>query len=293
MRRSAAIAVALAVAWCGLAGWAGVARAGDDDGAPTPPKSLKQQQFSTVNIKEQLGKVIPLDLPFRDQDGKDVKLGDYFQDDKPTILTFNYSNCPMLCSVMLNGLVTAMAKLQFVPGQQFKIVTIDLEPTESPAKAKAFRKRYLDALPDDKADAARKGGWTFLVARTSGDDSSIRKAADAVGMHYHYIQDRAQWAHPAALIFLSSRGKITRYYGGVSYDPDELRTSIIKAGTAEISTGAGFVLTCFCYTPTNHALTAFRVMQIGAIGFVVLFAIGFGAWVLLRRRRAHLGVGRS
>lgn len=292
MRRSAAITIALAVAWSGLTGWAGVARA-DDDGAPTPPMTLKQKEFASVNIQEQLGKTIPLDLPFRDQDGKDVTLGDYFTDEKPAILTFNYSSCPMLCSVMLNGLVTGLAKLQFQPGQQFKIITIDLEPTETPAKAKKFRKRYIDALPDDKAETAKQGGWVFLVARKPGDDSSIRKAAAAVGMHYHYVADRAEWAHPAALIFLSSRGKITRYYGGVSYDPDELKNSIIKAGTAEISTGAGFVLTCFCYTPKNHALTAFRVMQVSAIGFVILFAISLGGWVLLRRRRAHSGVGRS
>ena len=164
MRRSAAIAVALAVAWSGLTGWSGVARAGDD-GAPTPPQTLKQKPVRHASTSRSSW-ARPSRSTCRSaiRTASSVKLGDYFQDEKPAILTFNYSNCPMLCSVMLNGLVTAMAKIQFQPGQQFKIITIDLEPTETPAKAEKFRKRYIDALPDDKGEAARKGGWTFLVA---------------------------------------------------------------------------------------------------------------------------------
>lgn len=272
------------------------ARAHDGEGSagaaldyvPQSPKA-----FEGLGLTERQGAKIPLDVAFRDQDGKDVVLGDYFKDDLPVLLTFNYSDCPMLCSLQLNGLATGLASLDFEPGKQFKIVTIDLEPRESVTKAHETRQKYLDRLPPAKRASAAKG-WSFLTARIPGDASGIQRVAEAVGFHYKYIPERAEYAHPAALIFLSSRGMVSRYVGGTDYEPDVLHASVIIAGTSETATSAGFVFNCFHYEPGGHARIAVVAMRIGAVAFLVLFFTAFGVWRLVRRSRSsNPGVVRS
>src|SRR5262249_45503563 len=153
----------------------------------------------------------------------------------PTILTFNYSDCPMLCSLQLNGLSNALpkvgdptAKPPLRVGAQYRIVTIDLEPTEGLDKVSKMRDRYIARLPADEQAAAR-AGWTFLVAENPGDDTQIRRVANAVGFTYVYIPERKEWAHPAALIFLAPTGTVTRYVYGIEFDTAAMRESIFKA----------------------------------------------------------------
>lgn len=271
------LSVALVVS--ALASPAVASSANGDDFIPTPPK-----EFEGIGVTEHVGTTIPLDLPFRDEQGRDVVLGDSFHDDLPVLLTFNYSNCPMLCSQQLHALSGSLARLDFTPGQQFRIVTIDLDPLESPARAAEARKKYLDDLPPARRTAAGRG-WTFLVARHAGDDAQIRKLAAAVGFSYRYIPAQNQYAHPAALIFLSSRGIVTRYLGGIDYPEDTLHESIVHAGLAEASTSAGFFLTCFHYEPGGRAHAAVVTMQIAAAIFIaVCIAIFFGLRVMRRQR---------
>ena len=102
-----------------------------NDGAGPIPAEL-----SGVGIDQKLGGRVPLDLPYRDSDGRTVRLGDYFQRGRPVLLTLNYSNCPMLCSVQLNGLVNALKQLRFTPGEEFEMVTVSIDPLEQPARAR-------------------------------------------------------------------------------------------------------------------------------------------------------------
>src|SRR5439155_41783 len=134
---------------------------------------------SEVTVDEHLGASIPLDTKFRTSDGNLVALGDVITGDIPTILTFNYSSCPMLCSLQLNGLTKAMPLLDLTLGQQYRVVTIDLEPAEPIDKLAKMKARYLK----DGEDPTRSGpdGWTFLATAVPGDDASIRRVADAVG----------------------------------------------------------------------------------------------------------------
>ncbi|MCE9572583.1 MAG: SCO family protein, partial [Deltaproteobacteria bacterium] len=275
-----------------LALGAAPARAHDGEGAVDPDKAQDYvpqapKAFEGIGLTEKLGAQLPLDLPFRDQDGKDVTLGQYFRDDLPVIVTFNYSDCPMLCSQQLSALVTALPTLEssFEVGKTFRLVTIDLEPRESPARVAETRAKYLARLPEaQRAEAA--AGWTFLVSRRLGDDNSIRAAAAAVGFGYKYVPDRKEWAHPAVLIFASSRGKVTRYVGGLDYPADLMRGSIILAGLSETSTTAGFVNNCFHYEPKSHAYVAVVSMRIGVIAFFVLLLTVLGVWRVARRRQA-------
>lgn len=265
----------------------------DDEIAPPPPT----YRAGGVTIDEHVGAQIPLDARFRTQDGVEVTLGQALGRDLPAILTFNYSDCPMLCSVQLNGLTAALPAVGergpspepdkgdalFRVGAQFRILTIDLEPNETLDKARAMRERYLARLPEDQREAARTG-WTFLVAATPGDAAAIRRVADAVGFRYTYIADRAEWAHPAALILLSASGIVTRYVYGIEYEPAMLRTSIYKAGIAEPAAAVGFLLRCYHYDPgaNSHARAGVITLQIGAAAFAILL---FSALVVMHLAR--------
>jgi protein SCO1/2 len=298
-RHTAALALVSTVGFTlALALGAGVARAHDGDGAVAPDKAqdyvpTAPKDFDGVGLTEKLNAQLPLDLPFRDQDGKDVRLGDYFRDELPVIVTFNYSDCPMMCSQQLSALVSALPTLgTFQPGKTFRLVTIDLEPREAPTRIADTKAKHIDRLPEALRASAR-AGWTFLVARRLGDETAIRAAASAVGFGYKYVPERKEWAHPAALVFTSSRGKVTRYIGGIDYPADLLRASIVMAGMAEASTTVGFVNNCFHYEPKSHARIAVVAMRIGVVAFFVVLLTVLGLWRHARRRQGQPGVVRS
>ncbi|MEP6866687.1 MAG: SCO family protein [Deltaproteobacteria bacterium] len=247
-----------------------------------------------VTVTEKLGSPVPLDARFRTADGKHVTLGDVIRGDLPVILTFNYSDCPMLCSLQLNGLSTALPLIaekhdgvMYRPGAQFQIVTIDLEPGEPLAKIQKMRDKYIARLPEDQRESAR-AGWTFLVAENPGDGTQIARVARSVGFSYMYIPERAEWAHPAALIFLASSGVVTRYVYGIEFPPAMMRESLFKAGTREPSSTVGFLNRCYHYDPNanSHAhagIVALRLAAAGAI-FLLLSALGLAMFIKRHRR---------
>lgn len=257
-------------------------------------------QANGVTVDEQTGSVIPLDAEFRTSDGALVTLREALRagDELPTIITFNYSDCPMLCSLQLNGLSAVLPALAtkvdwqhtgkqvgFAIGQQFRILSIDLEPKESLEKLAKMKARYIARLPEAQRELATKG-WTFLAAAKPGDDTQIRRVAESVGFKYVYIPERAEWAHPAALIFLSTKGVVTRYVYGIEFPADVMRESIVKAGLAEMSSAIGFMNRCYHFDPDakNHSRAGVFALRLGAAGFVALLVIGFGAFYMRRRR---------
>jgi len=260
-------------------------RSADDD-IPTPPPTYKGNE---VAVQEHLGGKVPLDAKFTTSDGKPVTLGDLLKGDLPTILTFNYSDCPMLCSLQLNGLSKVLPELtnkingfSLYLGAHYRIVTIDLEPTEPLPKLARMKAKYIDKLPQWQHDEASKG-WTFL----KGDEATIRRVADTVGFKYRYLPDRAEWAHPAALIFLSTTGAVTRYVYGIEFAPAMMRESIVLAGKAEASTAVGFMNRCYHYDPeaNSHARAGVLAMRLGAAGFLVLLAGTLALMHFLRKQR--------
>lgn len=311
-RRSDITSIALAIAAV-LAPGTVMAEPSAVGSADFVPPTHPMYKANDVTVREQLGTRVPLDATFRTQDGKQVTLGEVLAGELPTILTFNYSDCPMLCSLQLNGLSAALPKVA-VPatlaglgqvdtqvklglGSQFRVVTIDLEPSESLAKMAKMRERYLarvDHLLEEQGDAsdatreAARAGWTFLVAATPGIDTDIRRVANAVGFDYAYVEARAEWAHPAALIFLSTTGTVTRYVYGIEFETQILRESIVKAGLAEAATAVGFMNRCYHFDPaaSSSARAGVLALRLGAVGFLVLLVSGLGVFHVLRRRRA-------
>jgi protein SCO1/2 len=259
-----------------------------DEDIPPPPPTYRA---GGVTVDERVGGRIPLDTRFRTHDGTLTTLGELLTGGLPAILTFNYSDCPMLCNLQLNGLSAVLPAIGerldgklFKLGGQFRIVTIDLEPNDSLAKLNKMRDRYIERLPEAQRAAAR-AGWTYLVAATPGDSAAIRRVAESVGFSYTYLADRAEYAHPAALIFLSVKGTVTRYVYGIEFDPQIMRESIIKAGTSEPATAVGFMNRCYHFDPdaNSHTRAGVMALRIGAAGFVVLLLSGLGMMHFIRR----------
>ncbi len=282
---------------------------------PPPPPTYKA---NGVTVEEKLGAQLPLDASFRDQTGAVVTLGQVIAGDIPTILTFNYSDCPMLCSQQLNGLVAAMPvaaepkamtatqaaivgavdaskPIQFAAGRQYRIITLVLEPRQTLEKTNATLAKYIEKLPAPLQASARKG-WTFLTATNpesadladgAGGDAAIKRVADAVGFRYLYVKERAEWAHPAALIFVSAKGTVTRYVYGNLFTDDVLRESLLGAGINNPATAVGFMNRCYHFDPdaNNYSRAGVAALRLAAIGFIVLFLSAFGLRHLLRRQR--------
>jgi protein SCO1 len=234
------------------------------------------KRLQGLDVIEHLGERIPESLAFRDHDGKQVKLGDYLHGGVPVIVTFNYSSCPMLCSLQLNAFVDGLKKLELTAGKDFRIVTVLLDPAETNETARRFRARYLSQYNRPGSEP----GWTFLT----GSDENIHAIAKAVGFQYSYNEVRKEYVHPAALTLLSPEGKVARYLYGLSYPEKTLRLGIVEASEGRVGSSLDrLVLFCFHYDSTEgrYAPIATRIMQVGGgVGLAVL--AGF-LTILIRR----------
>lgn len=233
------------------------------DPTEAPPKRVEN-----VEVTEQLGKKVPPAIPFTDEHGRPATIGQYFDGTHPVILTFNYSNCPMLCSLMLNGLVQGLKQLGYTPGHEFRIVTVSIDHEETPEKALKTQTRYLKELGRPEAVE----GWHFLT----GSEASVHAYADALGFGYAYNEARKEYAHPSAMAVSSPDGHIVRYLYGIEYPPSKLKLALLEAAQGKI--GSPFdrlVLYCFHYDATEgrYAPTAANVMRVGAAISVVLLGI--------------------
>lgn len=235
-----------------------------------------------LGVTEHLNEVLPLDTRFTDDRGALIRLGDYFDGEKPVILSLNYSNCPMLCQQQLNGLVRTLSEMDASVGEDFHVVSISIDPRESYQKASETRMRYYQEY--DRPGTA--DGWHFLV----GDVTSIMAVAKATGFQYRYVPERKEYAHTAVLMLCTPDGRISRYIYGVQFDEPTLRLSLVEASEGKIGTTVDqIILTCFMYDETagRYGPQAVRLMQLGAFTTVACLAIGLIPFWVLRRRTTN------
>lgn len=221
-------------------------------------------EIKDVTVIEKLNEQIPLDLTFKDERGNTVTLQQYFKDDKPVIMTFNFFQCPMLCHLILDGLVDGMQDMTLEPGKDFELVSVSFDPLDTPTIAQAWKQKYVKQY--GKPSSA--SGWHFLT----GKKKDIIALTDSVGYYYQYIQDRQEYAHVAAVIVLMPDGKISRYLYGIEYIPQTVRLSLVEASQGKIgNTLDKIILTCYYYDHTKgrYAPVAFNVMRLGG-GLTVL-----------------------
>ena len=257
-------------------------REGGDPGAGVP--NTTPQELQGVDIHEHLGGPLPRDAVFRDTEGRSVKLGDAFDGKRPTLLVFAYHTCPMLCSLVLDATVTALNDVRWTVGDEFDVVSISIDPRDTPETATKKRAQVVGNYARAKGSTK---GWRFLV----GDEENIRRVTNAVGFQYNYDARQKQYAHPAAIYLLTPQGNIARYLYGIQYPPGDIRLGLLEASEGRsISTTEKLLLYCYHYDPQGkkYSLVALNVMRLGgAVTLVLLGGFLTLMWIRERRRKAR------
>jgi protein SCO1/2 len=242
---------------------------------PTMPSSQVPTALSKVSFEQRLNEQLPLDLPFKDESGRTVKLGEYFGR-KPVVLTFVYYECPMLCTQVLNGLESSLRVLTESIGKEFDVVTVSFDPKETPVLAAGKKKAYLERYKRPEAEQ----GWHFLT----GDQVSIAALTKAAGFNYSWDEATHQFAHASGIVVTTPTGKVSRYFFGIDYSPRDVKFALIESSNEKIGTLAErLLLYCYHYDPTkgSYGFEAMRAVRIG--GAVTLVALVGFVFVSLRR----------
>ena len=249
---------------------------------PGTPSTSVPDLLEKVGIDQKLNSQVPLDLAFRDENGRTVKLGDYFGD-KPVVLTLVYYECPMLCTQVLNGAVGAFKTLNFTAGDEFNVVTISFNPKDTAALAAQKKTTYIAKY--GRPEAA--DGWHFLT----GDQAEIDALAQAVGFRYVYDEAADQYVHASAIMVLTPQGKLSKYFCGIEYPPRDLRMGLIEASDGKIGNPVDQVLLyCYHYDPSSgrYSMVVMNVLRLAGILSIVVIG-GFVAAMVSRDRRKTRG----
>lgn len=269
-RRLLGAVVALCAAWLLLPVHAGAKLFSDQEAA----------DLEGVGVDENLDGQLPLDAVFLDSEGNQVKLGDYFNNDRPVILTLNYYVCPMLCGLMINGMVDGLKELDFEPGKDYDIVTISFNPVETPKLAKLKKQNYVKYFGRQSAH-----NWHFLT----GTQANIDAVTEAVGFKYKWVEDTQEYAHAAVVNVCTPEGHISRYLYGVMFEPRTLRMALVEASQGKIGTTVDRVLLfCLHYDPdagTYNASVMNITRLVGIATVIILLIILVPAWLAGRSRK--------
>jgi len=238
-----------------------------------PPQGL-DPILTNVGVDQKLNNQVPLEAKFRDENGQPVELKRYF--DKPVILTLVYYTCPMLCSEVLNGTASSLKPVKFDVGKEFNVVTISIDPRDTPGTAMGKKKLMLARYGRHGGDQ----GWHFLT----GDKENIDAVAKAVGWRYAYDPKSGQYAHASAIMLLTPEGKVSRYFYGIEYSSKDIQFGIMDASQNKIgSLTDQIALYCYHYDPAKgkYGLAIMRLVRLA--GLVTIALIGGFIIVMVRR----------
>jgi protein SCO1/2 len=247
-----------------------------------------KDRFKDIKIQQNLGAEVPLDLTFTNEKGEEVKLADYF-DDRPVVLSMVYYGCPMLCTLVLNGMVASFDGMaagagsssgDYDLGRDYTVISVSINPDETPELAAEKKANYLADLHIDGAAE----NWHFLT----GSQENIEILAETIGFRYYYDEPSGQYAHDSGVMVLTPKGKVSSYYLGIEYLPKNLRTAMEVAATDTIGEYLQQpTLLCFAYDPTKgvYGLVIMSTLRLGGI-LTVLLIVAFWIVNYLRARRA-------
>lgn len=232
-----------------------------------------------VAITQHLDARLPMDLMLRDETGRIVRLADYFHG-KPVLLNFMYYRCPMLCSMVMDGISSALSELKFDVGKEFDVITVSIDPRDMPEQAAAKKDQYVRRY--GRLGAAN--GWHFLTA----NESAIKKLTGTVGFEYAYDPRADQFAHGTVLVAVTPQGRISRYLYGFEYKPRDVRLALVEASANKIGTPADAVLLlCYHYDPATgkYSRSAMTLMRAGGVATVL--GLGGFIFIMIRRDKNH------
>lgn len=244
--------------------------------------SIREQALlEGVGFEEMLGNTVDTSAHFFDQEGNSVSLADYLGTDKPVILNFAYYNCPVICSVMLDQISSSLNELDLELSTDYDVVTVSFSPDEGPELAARARETF-------RKKVAGSDGWHFLT----GTSESIDQLTTSVGFKYKWMDDSEEYAHPAALIFLTDDGTVTRYLHGLQYESGNIQKALVEAADGRIgSVWDQVVMYCFRFDPSSNSyvVQATNLMKLGG-GITVLALSAFLSiyWVREKKRRSEI-----
>lgn len=242
--------------------------------------------LTKVGIDQRLGQQIPLDLKFKDEFGKDVTLGKYFNQKRPVLLALVYYDCPMLCTQVLNGMTSALGVLKFTAGKEFDVLAVSFDPRETPELAASKKKTYIQRYRRPGSEDA----WHFLT----GSQQSIDVLTKTAGFRYAWDEKTQQFAHASALMLVTPDGRLAQYYYGIEYSPKDMRLGMIEASQEKIGNAVDeLILFCYHYDPMTgkYGAVAMNVVRAGGV-LTVLILVTF-MFVSIRRETHHVGGHRA
>ena len=250
-------------------------------GMPAPPDldpvTKKPKILERVGIEQRIGQQLPLETPFVDDQGRQVRLGDFFGT-RPVVLALAYFECPMLCTQVLNGMTGSLKTMNFTPGKDYDVVVISINPREGPMLASEKKQTYVRQF--GRPETAN--GWHFLT----GTDRSIHAVADAIGFHYAYDENLQQYAHAAAIYVTTPHGAVARYFLGLDYPPRSVRFPLVEASENRLGTvGDQVLLLCYHYDPATGKYGAGTLEAVRIGGVLTLLALITFVVVSVRQER--------
>ncbi len=236
------------------------------------------EALQSIVIEQKLGDKLPMDVEFKDEDGRAVKLGDYFSKGKPVIIAFVYYECPMLCNQVLNGLTGSLKGINFDAGKDFDVLAISFDARENdkPELAKNKKAGYVERYGRQGSE----NGWHFLT----GSQASIDQVTKAAGFSYKWDEKSNQFAHAGGIMITTPDGKLARYLYGIDYAPKDLKFGLMESAESRVGNPAEqLLLYCYHYDPSTgkYGLAILNVIRLGAIATL----IGMGAMALVFWRR--------
>jgi protein SCO1/2 len=248
---------------------------GEDRMAPQT-QNARPRALDKVGIDQNIGTQFPLDAKFTDENGRAVKLGDYFQTKRPVLVTLVYYDCTMLCDQVLNGLETAMGVLKFDAGKDYEVIAVSFDPQEQPADAMTKKKQFLARY--HRPGAA--DGVHFLT----GKQADINAIAQATGFHYTWDEVTRQWAHGSAVMMVTPQGKIAQYYYGIEYSPRDMQFGIMEASSEKLGTFTDkLILYCYHYDPNTGKYGALTMRIVRLSGALTVLLLGGFVYVSIKR----------
>ena len=241
-----------------------------------PPSSLKPEQLKSVSFRQRLNEKLPLDTMFKDEYGRDVALGKYFSGTRPVILAFVYYKCPMLCTQVMNGISASLRALPFVAGQDFDVVLVSFDPSDTPAAALEKKRQHLEYWRAENSS----GAWHLLT----GDPTAIERVTNAAGFTYQWDSVTGQFAHVSGVLITTPDGTLARYFYGVEYSPKELRLALGESSQGRIGTLIDELLHyCYVYDPQTgrYGAAVMNLLRVAGVATIAAMATFF---VMMRRR---------
>lgn len=256
------------------------------DGKPSSEAAdVKLKELENVGIDEKLGHQLDLNLIFKNEKGENVTLGSFYDGKHPVMISMVYYSCPGLCNFHLNGVIDGLKGLDWNPGEKFQVLAISFDAKETPDLGAAKKKSYMSVYERPKGE----NGFHFLTA----DQKTIDQITSSIGFKYKWNEETKEWAHASAAVVTTPKGAISRYLGGIMFDPKDMKLALNEATNGKIGTFVENVLLyCFHYDPqaNKYSLAAFNLVRMGGvviIGILLIWLLPF--WLRNRKREGTTG----